>query len=531
MSDPGAPPEALVPGPMVEAARRFEMHHCLGRGGFGEVYRASMISPGGVRSDVAVKILHAEVDTTSQAMRRLRDEGRLLRAIHHPSVLRVHDLCRLEGRIALVTEFIEGQDLDKCLLGRDALDLRGLLEVGTRVADALHAAYTAQAPTGTGMLRLVHRDVKPANIRIGRGGEVKLLDFGIARATNLDREAQTATDAMLGSYLYMAPERFLEDGAHGPWVDVFSLGCTLYEGIAGERLFSEFSLNQLYVLVLDPARFGRFLDERLDVLGLGTPVGVTDLLCRMLQLDPMQRPSHQEVARTGTKLMRALGGPTLDRWARARSWPSLRGIEGMLDGTTLVEGRFTSRPAPTRSDHPLPPRQLGAADTIEAQLELPKPAPRRATVPDKAVQIGLIGFVLAGAATAFAVLVLVVAVASRQRAEPPRGLEPPGPVEAVDPARPPATVVETVPAAGPASTGSRNAPRAAGAFEVTGAVVVELVGKAGTFRAGPLPAGAYDVRAQFETGKPESVASVEVAPGQTLMIKCRTLRKECTVTE
>src|SRR5688572_17927020 len=104
--------------------RQFRIHHCLGRGGYGEVYRATMVAPGGIENDVAVKLL--------------RDEGRLLSVLRHPAILRVFDLALLDGRVGLVTEFVEGEDLST-LIGN--LPLRPILEVVAAVAEALDAAW------------------------------------------------------------------------------------------------------------------------------------------------------------------------------------------------------------------------------------------------------------------------------------------------------------------------------------------------------------------------------------------------------
>ena len=92
--------------------RRFELQQCLGRGSFGEVYAASMRSAGGLQTTVALKLLRSDIDLQSQAVRRLADEGRLLARLHHPAILRVYDLIRLNGRLCLITELIEGEDLE-----------------------------------------------------------------------------------------------------------------------------------------------------------------------------------------------------------------------------------------------------------------------------------------------------------------------------------------------------------------------------------------------------------------------------------
>ncbi|MEQ1502620.1 MAG: serine/threonine-protein kinase, partial [Myxococcota bacterium] len=333
--------------------RQFHMKACLGRGGFGEVYRATMVSAGGVRTEVAVKVLHVEVDPNSQAVQRLRDEGRMLGAIRHPSVLKVHDLVLLDGRVALVTEFVEGQDLDKALQGSDPVPLRAMVELTAKIAEALDAAFNAAGPTGEGRLELVHRDIKPANIRLGLHGEVKLLDFGIARATNVQREARTETNAMLGSYLYMAPERFLENTASGPAVDVYALGLTLFEGITRRRLFGDMSLKELYLLILDDQKYDAYLRGQLETIPKEVPHQVVALLYRMLGLTPEGRPDHQTLAKTCFQLTDQLTGKTLARWARERVWPPPRTVRGMLDGSVITETAF-SRSASYDLQLPLP---------------------------------------------------------------------------------------------------------------------------------------------------------------------------------
>jgi hypothetical protein len=290
-------------GAMMSARRTFSLLVCLGRGGFGEVYLAQMTTGAGP-TRVAVKVLHG---AHGQSLRRLRDEARALARLEHPAILQVHDLVELEGgRVALVTEYVEGEDLAACTLG-----LRALLEVLAQVAWALDAAWNSP-------LKLVHRDIKPSNIRISRHGAVKLLDFGIARAQALTREARTGADVLLGSPPYMAPERFLEQDPT-PASDVFSLGCILLEALTGQRVF-DLPMTGLAVLAVDPERYRAHLEHQLSLIPQGSPEPVLSLIRELLQHDPTQRPSARALAERLESL--PLEGPTLAQYCRGRAWTS-----------------------------------------------------------------------------------------------------------------------------------------------------------------------------------------------------------------
>ena len=357
--------------PEVSAPRTFTVHACLGRGGFGEVYRADMAQPGGFSTPVAIKVLRRDVDPRGQAVQRLRDEARLLARLEHPAILTVHDQVMLEGRVALVTEYVDGEDLSECMDGEGKLGPRALLEVIGQVAGALHAAWTAPLAAGGMPLRMVHRDIKPSNIRLGRRGAVKLLDFGIARTDEMTREAHTKTDTMIGSPPFMAPERFLEPVVH-PASDVFSLGATLAEGLTGIRVF-DVPVTMLAGLAVDQGRYDRHVSERLATLSDVVPESVCELVRHCLAYLPADRPTAEELARRCDLLADAVGGPSLRRWARARQWPEEGADEGELDGRTLVEG------------------------TLEGPVVRPPPAPAADLLTEAPRPVSRVGLVVGGA--------------------------------------------------------------------------------------------------------------------------------------
>lgn len=293
-----------------------------------------MRSPGGLVSEVAVKVLRADLGAHSDALRRLHDEARLLASLNHPTILKVVDLVRLDHRIALVTEYIDGADLGDCGVGDDPISARGLVEATGAVADALHTAWNADNPQGR-RLELVHRDIKPTNVRIGRHGDTKLLDFGIARSEAIDREARTASDLVVGSLPYMAPERFMDRTPRSE-SDVFGLGCTLFEALVGERFHGKAAMRSVSGLALDRDRFGQHASERIRKLSR-LPPSVQELVASMLAYSPGERPSAREVARACDRIADDLPAPSLKTWARDHVWGEPALAEGPLEGKVLEE--------------------------------------------------------------------------------------------------------------------------------------------------------------------------------------------------
>ena len=319
--------------------RRFLIRNCLGSGGFGEVYLATMISAGGVQSEVAVKVLHNNLDAKSQAIQRLRDEGKLLGILNHPAILRVTDLVLLEERVALVTEYVEGADLEQCFEAKPPLSLRATIQVIGQVADALSAAYHTEADGEP--LHLVHRDVKPANIRLGKHGDVKLLDFGIARTDSFEREAKTQTNTVIGSFSYMAPERFERHETVDPQGDIFSLGCVLYEHLTKQFFFDNIPLREQYLYALNSLKYLEYMEGKLDDSRDAAPE-IQALLRRLLSYDPTIRPTPRELVQLCEDLAENMPGTPLRRWCRDNAWPALSETNAPFSGRMITESTLTS---------------------------------------------------------------------------------------------------------------------------------------------------------------------------------------------
>jgi len=306
--------EALPPTARPSSGRRFELIERIGAGAFGEVFLANQISGAGFSRAVALKLLHPERFDEDDAARRIRDEARVLGRLHHPHIVTVMDLVRLDTQWAVVMEHVEGADLEHVLLalakaGR-VFPAAAVLELVSHVADALDAAYNAEGPDG-GPLRVVHRDIKPANLRLTPNGDIKVLDFGIARARMAGREARTGA-YVIGTQRYMAPERIAgrDQGPHG---DVYGLAATAFELLTGEPLGRSPVLADRHAV---------WVRERLATLDglLAGPVDarrrVAGLLLECLSGEPLDRPRAADLSERAAAVARQLPGEDLRAFSR-----------------------------------------------------------------------------------------------------------------------------------------------------------------------------------------------------------------------
>lgn len=353
----------------------FDIHDCVGTGGFGEVYRATLHSPGGLEREVAVKTLRPSVAPDDDAVRRLRDEARLLARLEHRAILDVHDIVQLGGRVAVVMKYLDGQDLGHCLEGHEPMPRRAAVEVIGEVASALAAAADH--------LELVHRDVKPSNVRILSDGSVKLLDFGIARSPQVEREGHTSAGMIVGTPGYLAPERVAE-AIDGTASDVYSLGCVMYAALARRPLFHRVPRPKLLGMALDQEAHDSYVRDALQQLSPGPEV---QLLRRMLAFEPHLRPRSSSVEERCEDLAPHLPGEPLRRWARHRNWPRPVSVEGGLVGQRLAEELSSPHVAPLRvldretADIGFHQAKTLAATSLPAEADMPRPvapAPRRA---------------------------------------------------------------------------------------------------------------------------------------------------------
>jgi len=210
----------VVVGELI--AGRYELEELVGSGGMSSVYRAHDRL---LERSVALKILHEQFTRDEGYVERFRREARSVAQLAHPNIVTVIDRGEQDGRQFIVFEYVDGENLKELVDREGPLPVRDAIELTLQVARGLSFAHDQG---------LVHRDVKPQNVLLDADGRAKVTDFGIAHAVDVD--GMTITGTIMGTSNYIAPEQ-----ARGQPVDeqtdVYSLGCVLYELLAGEVPF------------------------------------------------------------------------------------------------------------------------------------------------------------------------------------------------------------------------------------------------------------------------------------------------------
>src|SRR5262249_31859343 len=207
-----------------------EITALLGKGGMGEVYRARDLK---LKREVAIKILPEEFSRDLDRISRLQREAEVLASLNHPNIAAIHDLQEANGTRYLVLELVEGETLaDR--LKRGLIPIDEALEIATHICEALEAAHEKG---------IVHRDLKPANIKLNPSGQVKVLDFGLAKVADVQATADFSNSptllsgsmpgVIMGTAAYMSPEQ-AKGKESDRTADVWALGCVLYEMLTGQ---------------------------------------------------------------------------------------------------------------------------------------------------------------------------------------------------------------------------------------------------------------------------------------------------------
>ena len=319
----------------------------LGEGGMGAVYEARQ-EP--LERRVALKTLHADHAKSKEFIARFFNEAKVLSRLEHPSLVQVSDFGHAaDGTAYLVMEYLRGQSLGRRIRDLsergERLPVETALHVCVQVADVLGMAH-AQG--------IVHRDLKPENLMlvadpVALGGErVKVLDFGIAKLTDQQGGAKTATNQVMGTPAYMSPEQCAGAGGVDAQTDVYALGCVLYELLAGRTPFVAEGAGRLIGMHL--------FQEPPTLLSVApqAPTEIAELVHRMLRKEKTQRPTMKDAAK---ELARQLSRQTAGTFAARPPVEAItdgdetKAIARVVQVSTIGRsiGQRVKQPAGTRS--------------------------------------------------------------------------------------------------------------------------------------------------------------------------------------
>jgi hypothetical protein len=312
----------------------YEIVAPIGAGGMGEVYKFRDTR---LNRDVAIKILPGSFAADAERLRRFQLEAHTAGALNHPNILAIYDVGTYEGTPYLVSELLEGESLSD-RLKRGKLGTNRAVDYGRQIAAGLAAAHAKG---------IIHRDIKPGNIYVTKDGRVKILDFGLAKLTDIKSQQHTTTMALqtsagtvMGTAAYMSPEQ-----ARGQAVDhrsdIFSFGCVVYEMLTGARPFQGDTTADI---------MGAILREEPDLSAIASPV-LQRVVAHCLEKSPEQRfQSAQDIAFGLEAITQEGSGP--QRVARAPRPVLVRWLIGVVAGLAcacVVFAYLASRPSPLKT--------------------------------------------------------------------------------------------------------------------------------------------------------------------------------------
>ncbi len=249
---------------------RYELEQKIGEGGMARVYRGRDLR---LNRRVAVKVLHNHYASDVGFLRRFHHEAQAAASLRHSNIVDVYDVGQDGDIHYIVMEHVDGSDLKNAILQSAPFPVDHAVAIAVDVAEGLDAAHR---------LGMVHRDIKPQNIIVSPDGQVKIMDFGIAKS-NLST-ALTETGVTFGTADYISPEQARGQAAT-PQSDIYSLGVTLYEMLTGRLPFNgDSSIAVAMQHVGDDPPFPRMFNPRI-------PPQLEQLVLRMLSKNPAERPA------------------------------------------------------------------------------------------------------------------------------------------------------------------------------------------------------------------------------------------------
>lgn len=254
----------------------YEVMALIGRGAMGAVYLARDVKLG---RQVALKVLLGSLARNPESVKQFHLEAQAAAPLNHPGIVRIYSAGIESGTPYIAMEFVDGEPLDRFLQRKGHIDWDVALHIGGKIAQALDAAHKN---------RVIHSDIKPANIMLDKSGGIRLADFGIARIQSKDGSSSSGA-GFLGTPQYMSPEQATNKNV-GPSSDLYSLGVVLYQLISGQLPFhGESSMALIKSICTEEA-------TRIDKLIPEVPDDVSRFVAYLMEKDPKSRPANAKVA-------------------------------------------------------------------------------------------------------------------------------------------------------------------------------------------------------------------------------------------
>lgn len=257
---------------MSERYGEYELLRLIATGGMAEIYLARHDGVAGLSRMVVVKRMLPQLAVRQDFVRMFLDEARLAAKLNHPNIVQVFNLGEVDQSYYIAMDFVDGPHLGALfahsLRQRAPLPVELCVQIVARAADGLHYAHEVHDPVTGAALTIVHRDISPQNVLVSRYGDVKVTDFGVAKAST--QQTKTRTGIIKGKVAYMSPEQCLGESVDRR-TDVFALGIVLYELLTRRRLFREKS--DLLIMqkitsetVAPPSSVNKDIDAELDAI-------------------------------------------------------------------------------------------------------------------------------------------------------------------------------------------------------------------------------------------------------------------------
>ena len=303
---------------------RYKLIDLLGRGGMGSVFAAEQQ---GIGRRVALKIISKQTGRDPEQLERFLSEARRIAALDHPNIVRAFDVDHEGERYFLVLEYVEGRDLQQIVESDGPLDVERAVRYVRQAASGLAHAHER---------KMIHCDIKPANLIVGEKDVVKILDMGMARLVEEDGSSSDSNENIIGTIDYISPEQALEAEDLDHRTDIYSLGCTLYFLLTSRPPFGEGTLAQR--IMKHQTQAPRPISETRS----GVPDGLAEVCMKMMAKKPGDR------FETAAEVAQALAP-----WAGSKAGQGVAAKSSASEGMPVIKvGPAASEESPEGDDEP-----------------------------------------------------------------------------------------------------------------------------------------------------------------------------------